>query len=221
MANLSLEYDRGAEFSNTSGAVASRDKTCRVTAATLGVEAAHLCPRKCDEWFHRNMMEQYNRRRVQSAPAMVDDLSNLMLLRAEIHDIFDGWRLVFFPKVSGLVETDGSHANSPKLVTHTLEAHKELVICWHNRQLLEIPGLVPQHLFTRFAFCIFGLLEGFMSCGVERDVLIPTEAADPKSETWTAADYYKMLATSRSRSQILKKRKASESEAETSTVGRL
>ncbi|KAF1812193.1 hypothetical protein P152DRAFT_27841, partial [Eremomyces bilateralis CBS 781.70] len=80
----------------------SRDVSCRVTSHTEGTEAAHLIPRSEEPWFSSNMMFQYT-----SRPATMtdptDDARNAILLRSDIHTVFDQKRLVAVPKGSSWV----------------------------------------------------------------------------------------------------------------------
>lgn len=206
--NLLQDYDREAQFSDISGAVAGRDKTCRATGAGLGVEAAHLCPKTYNEWFHWHRMDRYNRNRMLPPPSMIDDLSNLILLRADVHKVFDSRRLVFFPKVF-----DSASRQNSNIVIHALQAHQELVTIWHNRPLLEMRGIAAEHLFTRFAVCIFAHLEAFMACGVERMVLIPNAMGELETKKWSSKDCM-AFGSMRLRPQSPRKRPAPEPELE-------
>ncbi|KAI0838520.1 hypothetical protein F5Y06DRAFT_48463 [Hypoxylon sp. FL0890] len=130
----------GAEYTR------NRDKYCRVTNSLYGTEQAHIVPKQAADWFLANHMNVY----CHPGPhAKFNDVSNTMLLRADVHRIFDNKELVFFPKSDG---------NNIKIVSHTLQyklEHEELKTLYHNRQTYQLVDIRSEFLFARFAWSIF------------------------------------------------------------------
>lgn len=94
-----------------------------------------------------------------------DDLSNTILIRADLHIAFDNPKFVFIPKPSSL--------RSSQLVTHLVEASGELEQLYHNRMLQPMQSSI-ELLFARFAWKILPLLESFL-IGRERHRLLPVQ----------------------------------------------
>lgn len=130
-------------------AVAVRDKGCRMTLSRCGIEAAHLVPSKMDGWFANNGMALC--RWDQSSSPIINDLGNLISLRADVHTMLDRKELLMMPKVTG----DGSYT----LVSHLLRSHSRYLYeqnaLWHNRTFQDLSGVVVEFLFARFAWAIF------------------------------------------------------------------
>ncbi|KAM3512972.1 hypothetical protein MY11210_003372 [Beauveria gryllotalpidicola] len=80
------DLPRAATFDST---VLARDVSCRLTASTLGTEAAHLIPRSESAWFLSHEMAQYSMRPSLPATASTDDTANTILLSSNIHSTFD------------------------------------------------------------------------------------------------------------------------------------
>jgi hypothetical protein len=69
-----------------------------MSAHEEGTQAAHLCPRSEEEWFDANEMSLYNLNPQMNGTRTMDDISNAMLLRADLHQLFDAAKFVFVPK---------------------------------------------------------------------------------------------------------------------------
>jgi hypothetical protein len=124
-------------------AVGSRDSTCRITDAVLATENAHLIPKSASQWFARNSMEQYGRyTRLGIEP--IDTPTNGILLRRDIHHLFDLDHFVIVPKGGSLVihVIHGDH-------------HNEVAKLYHNIRLHHISGISKEYVFARFAQAIF------------------------------------------------------------------
>ena len=158
-------------ISNLATALQTRDATCRMSRCREGAQVAHICPQKEADWWYKNAMSTYN---VGSANTL-DDLSNALLLRADLHIAFDKPKFVFYPKQSSDLE-------SPRLITHLLEASAELEHLYHNCELQSTPSSI-QTYFARFAWAIFPLLDAFLTCR-ERHCLLVREIA----EDWVDGD---------------------------------
>jgi hypothetical protein len=90
----STDDDLPSLRSNTSAALTLRDHTCRMSDHQEGCEMAHICPRSEDQWFHGNEMWRYARDAKKTGAAAIRDLSNLILLRSDLHKSFDKLKFV-------------------------------------------------------------------------------------------------------------------------------
>ncbi|KAL8956176.1 MAG: hypothetical protein Q9193_006224, partial [Seirophora villosa] len=144
-----------------SDAVLLRDRTCRMTAYGEGCDNSHLCPWTERQWYQENAMGHYGEL-ISGGRQVIDDPSNVMLLRADLHRAWDNMRFVHTPKrsVTGSVE----------FVTHVLVHSNELGELYHNTRLHPL-GVARECLFARFAWTIFPLLSGFLQQGQARYLL--------------------------------------------------
>ncbi|KAL8645679.1 MAG: hypothetical protein Q9210_006572, partial [Variospora velana] len=113
------------------------------------------------QWYQENRMDQYgdlNRGGRQG----INDPSNIMLLRTDLHRAWDKMRFVHTPKRS----TTGRL----EFVSHVLVYSKELGDLYHNARL-HLLGVARECLFARFAWAIFPLLSGFLQQGHDRYLL--------------------------------------------------
>jgi hypothetical protein len=102
-----------------------RDLSCRITGCKEETQAAYICPQSESEWYCQNGMLRYS----GSSIAGIDDSSNALLLRADIHIAFDKPKFVFVPKPS-------SNQQCPEqFVIHLIENSTELEFLYHNRAL--------------------------------------------------------------------------------------
>ncbi|PVH91208.1 hypothetical protein DM02DRAFT_706327 [Periconia macrospinosa] len=180
--------------SNLTLALQARDVSCRITGCKEGTQVAHICPQKEAEWWYENDMSRYN---LGSANTL-DDLSNALLLRTDLHIAFDKPKFVFVPKPSSDME-------KPRFVIHLVEASAELEFLYHNRALHPLYSSV-ETLFARFAWSIFPLLDAFLTCRERRRLLLANENAAPVDNDGFVA-WDKCAQFSRKRSQSPKKRK--------------
>jgi len=141
-------------------ATLARDISCRITNHIEGTEHAHLIPRSEVRWFSENGMFRYTKRqRPGSEP--VDDAQNAMLLRSDVHTIFDQKRFAVVPKRSVLVVHIAASGSSPQL--------RRL---YHNVSLQPLVGVAIQHILARFAWTIFAQSIDFMQQGLKRRLCI-------------------------------------------------
>ncbi|KAJ9634922.1 hypothetical protein H2199_008786 [Coniosporium tulheliwenetii] len=89
-----------------------------------------------EDWFQRNVMDNYVFALERHRVGAIDDSSNALLLRSDIHWAFDQRRIVFVPK-------------SSRLVAHVMSPVAELVRLYHNVQLHPLKGVPLEYLFTR------------------------------------------------------------------------
>ncbi|KAF2647014.1 hypothetical protein K491DRAFT_615417, partial [Lophiostoma macrostomum CBS 122681] len=124
-------------------ATLARDISCCITNHIKGTEHAHLVPRSEESWFSDNGMFRYtNQQRPGSAP--VDDAQNAMLLRSDLHTIFDQKRFAVVPKGAVLV----IHITAPR-------SSLELTRLYHNVSLQPLVSVTVQYLLAWFAWTIF------------------------------------------------------------------
>ncbi|MCJ1422838.1 hypothetical protein MMC29_000718 [Sticta canariensis] len=186
--------------SNLSVAVNLRDITCRMSDHQEATEMAHLCPRSEDRWFHDNDMQNYVNDPRKTGSGAVNDPSNVILLREDLHTAFDQLKFVFVPKSA--INGDST------LITHLLVDSSELCRLYQNTQLHSIDGIPREFLLTRFAWSIFHFLEGFLQAGIPRALLISTGHRIVSSDE---CKLYTKQPVMRSRSESPKKRSRPES----------
>jgi hypothetical protein len=139
---------------------------------------------------------------------LIDDMSNLITLRRDIHFLFDSRRFTFVPK---------QNAKTCCLVLHVLSLdtdfiNSELVPTYHNRSPAPLTGISIQHLFARFAWSLFSepIMPFFKGMVEYRVLLFDPETAETKEAKLRATDIRSNLtifdAPSRSRSVSPRKR---------------
>jgi HNH endonuclease len=72
-----------------------RDISCRITTHCNGTQSAYLVPTSEGVWFIDNEMGNYGMR-----SESINDVGNLILLRSDIHSIFDARTFAIVPKRS-------------------------------------------------------------------------------------------------------------------------
>ena len=187
---------RSLATSNFTFAVQTRDASCRITGCRDETQAAHICPLNEAEWWYANAMTRYN---VGCSSITPDNISNALLLRADLHLAFDKPKFVLVPKPS----PDPEH---PQIVVHLLEASPELEYLYHNRRLQSVCSSI-QMLFARFAWTVFPLLKGFLVCRERRRLLLTNEIMENSGTRDGFVSWEKCVQLSKSRSQSPKKRR--------------
>lgn len=119
--------------SNLSIAVNLRDVTCRMSDHEEATEMAHLCPCSEDRWFHDNGMHNYIDDPRKTGSGAVNEPSNVMLLREDLHTAFDQLKFVFVPNATANGDST--------LVTHLLVDSSELCRLYQNTELHSIDGI--------------------------------------------------------------------------------
>jgi len=81
----------------------------------------------------------------------IDDENNALVLRKDLHQLFDTRRLILAAK------RPSGDDQSSQLVVHILLPHgsAQLIPLYHNRLLKPVTGVASQFLFARFAWAIF------------------------------------------------------------------
>ncbi|KAI1207851.1 uncharacterized protein F4807DRAFT_433513 [Annulohypoxylon truncatum] len=183
-----------------------RDESCRVTQSRSYNERAHIIPEAEAFWFMNNRMSRY-----ASNPDVcpeIDDISNTMLLRPDIHKQFDLKELTLVPK---------KQRDKYELTLHVLHSQTHYFFeqgkLYHNRKLQLLYDVKPEFLFARFAWSLFGnkTLRIFEAMRGQIKILVRQPGSpgeDPKPVTQTA----------RSLSQLRTPQAEGESSAANSTV---
>lgn len=125
-----------------SAAVVSRDKECIVTGQRDCCMASHVIPRSELDWFNKNGMSEYNLNAILSESNVIDDLSNAVSLRGDIHKAFDDRKFSPVPKEG-------------QWLVHFLPPTNDLGNLYHNTPIAVPAGVSVMSLFARFAWAIF------------------------------------------------------------------
>jgi HNH endonuclease len=190
--------------------VLSRDIRCRITAYREGTEHAHLVPTSETFWFDQNQMARY--------AISIKDPRNLILLRSDLHSIFDSRKFAVVPKRSTLTEVKSL------LVVHSFvpQVTSEITRLYHNVGLQTLSGIAKEVLFARFSWTIFPSLCIFLNGGVPRALLIREEQGNNTTKTFSAAECRTKARPVRSLSPKKRKRPdtpAAEDECEDEDLG--
>lgn len=183
--------------SNFSAAIITQNISCRMSDFEEGTEAAHLCPRSELEWSRQNRMSMYNTSPSLPPDRILDDTSNALLLRQDLHTQFDANRFVFVPKKGA------DSAGTTDIVTHLLMPSRELGMLHHNVQLKPILNVHPGYLFARFVMAILKFSEQFVMEGVDRNIL----GVDGVPKMVSGDDCKKLTARTQSQSSTKKSKR--------------
>ncbi|KAL9000487.1 MAG: hypothetical protein Q9188_005659 [Gyalolechia gomerana] len=154
--------------SNMTGYIKMRDQHCQITSDRDHIERAHLCPREETAWFRANNMRRYNRNQALVETYLLDDGSNGLALRPDLHDEFDDAGFVFTRK-------------QQQWVVHFLRETYNLGPTYHNSTVHLKEEISPQFLLTRFAWAIFPLVRTFVDLGPKRSVYLRAGADDDET----------------------------------------
>ncbi|KAL8711531.1 MAG: hypothetical protein Q9225_007096 [Loekoesia sp. 1 TL-2023] len=145
--------------SDSSIALYVRDEgACRMSLHTEACEKAHLCPVSENEWFSAQLMHKYAEDSRSTGETAIYDVNNMVLLRADLHKSFDDRKFVFIPKAR-------------QFVVHMLCPSRELTAFYHNSRLHPLDSVPREYLFTRLAWALFPLLEGFLQANKDRLII--------------------------------------------------
>jgi hypothetical protein len=181
--------------SSLAEATLARDISCRITNHIEGTEHAHLVPRSEERWFSENGMFRYtNQQRPGSEP--VDDAQNAMLLRSDVHTIFDQKRFAIVPKSSVLLV----HILAPG-------SSLQLTSLYHNVSLQPLVGVAIQYVLARFAWTIFAQSVNFVQQGLKRRLCIYVGDGETSIADYSGDQCRQLLSSgAKSRSQSPRKR---------------
>ncbi|KAH0041274.1 hypothetical protein KCU78_g969, partial [Aureobasidium melanogenum] len=134
-------------------ALLARDIPCRLTATIEGTEHADLVPRTEVDWFRRNTMFRYG---VAPCPEVepIDVPRNALLLRSDIHTVFDQRRFAITLKSLPVVyDSAATHGLAVHLFSPGLS--EQFAKLYHGVALQPLYGVAPEYLLTRFAWTVF------------------------------------------------------------------
>ncbi|KAL6713019.1 hypothetical protein ACLMJK_009415 [Lecanora helva] len=149
--------------------VMSRDKRCLISRQRDYKETCHLCPKKELPWFQRNNMRLYNTNSFLAADDLVNDTSNMVALRRDLHKAFDERFLSFVWKEHGWT-------------THFIKPTKDLGLQYHNMPVSLSDGISTQFLYTRLAWAVFPLVKTFLVSASKRWVTLRVIEKDGKAK---------------------------------------
>jgi hypothetical protein len=88
------DIPREADAPRAGASIVGLDGSCRITAHREGTQIAHLVPTSEAVWFNYNTMSKYT-----VDVDTVNDGRNLILLRSDLHSIFDARNFAVVPKL--------------------------------------------------------------------------------------------------------------------------
>jgi hypothetical protein len=192
--NCDIPCDADAPRSGAS--IVGRDVSCRITAYREGTHIAHLVPASEAVWFNHNTMSTY-----ALDMATVNDGRNLILLRSDLHNIFDARKFAVVPKFSDA-------ENKLVFVVHALvgNARSEIVQLYHDVPLQPLTEIAIEFLFARFAWTIICSANNFLGGGVPRALRV-RDGAVYKTEIFSATECMELGKPSPSGNASPRKRK--------------
>ncbi|KAK9480328.1 hypothetical protein V1514DRAFT_194182 [Lipomyces japonicus] len=141
----------------------TRDVYCRITGHNTATDVAHIIPRAEKDWFENNGMRYWNWEPSLLEKSLLDDQTNLMLLRSDVHQAFDDKYFVLYPK------------DSAGFYVHMLHYTTDLGVLYHNSKTHPLLNCQPEFLYARFAWSLFPLITGFLGTSVEKEVISVAE----------------------------------------------
>ena len=136
-----------------------RDQRCLISWQRDYKETCHLCPKKELLWFQGNQMSSYNTNMFLNTDDSVNDTSNMIALRQDLHRALDERFLVFVWKEHGWT-------------THFIKPTKDLGRQYHNMPVTLSDGISTQFLYVRLAWAVFPLLSAFLFSAGKRWVIV-------------------------------------------------
>ena len=183
---------------------------CQVTCESHATDEAHIVPISETEWYNANKLTgllstRFGSLRGTRNDATINNASNLIRLRSDIHHAWDQKEITFVPKTTKNSKSD--------VVVHCLD-RGDVACVYHN---LPLRGYVrTELLLARFAWTLFPLaVFNFLTMDRARMLLIP-DAQGKMTIRKTSATECRAIANGPTpRSTSPKKRKPMESEAKT------
>ena len=161
-------------------AVLARDQACRLTNSKEAIQAAHIIPKAERQWFAINSMPSYCLLDPTAGASIIDRSTNGILLRSDIHRLWDTYRLFFVPKSSD----DGTVTN---LVAHVTAISAELLELYHNVPLQELRGISKEYLLARLAYGVLRQLRTFLQSGRDRWLIVQGNDGSVKMNQYAAS----------------------------------
>ena len=195
MSRISVPSDTAPmQSSDMTTILAARDISCRMTLYNDGYEKAHLVPSADDVWFDKNAQLLRPPGIFTPVPNLKSMTTNIMLLRNDMHTLFDKGYFVFVPK-------------HRQFVTHAFNNNPQLIMLHQNVPLPPLKGLSVECLFARFAWTIFPVFGNeFLKSGwSDRAVLLLEERKVRELSHIDCVPFLARPQSSRSRSNSPKK----------------
>jgi hypothetical protein len=104
------------------------------------------------DWFDKNGMAQYNMNSQLVRHAVIDDITNAIALRSDLHTTFDTAKFVVVPKQDAWV-------------AHFTHLTNDLGKLYHNTAVAIDNEVSANCLLARFAWAIFPLVSKFLMAG--------------------------------------------------------
>lgn len=140
-------------------------------------------------------MFQYTNQQRPGSEA-VDDARNALLLRSDVHTIFDQKRFAIVPKSAALIV----HITAPG-------SSLELTSLYHNVSLQPLAGVAIQYLFARFAWTVFPQSINFVQQGLKRSLCIHVGDGETSIKEFSGEQCRQLFSSApKSRSQSPRKR---------------
>ncbi|QSS63998.1 hypothetical protein I7I51_01059 [Histoplasma capsulatum] len=139
----------------------STTSDCAVTNYSLCTEQAHIVPREEETWYVRNGMGIYG-----ANLGDINEATNVLPLRSDIHKCFDNRWFVIVPKTAGTEVSTPAALHSPQFVTHILST--EIAQYWptyHNTLVQHLQVDCSPYLFARFAWAVLLHVKFFINSG--------------------------------------------------------
>ncbi|OTB17210.1 hypothetical protein K445DRAFT_310577 [Daldinia sp. EC12] len=140
-------------------AVTYHNEACRITAHLNGLDMAHMIPQVCSSWFSANYMREYASSSTVYNNAL-DDTSNRLPLRTDVHRFLDRSHLTIAPKPNP--KSSPTATRSYTLATHVLrppgksdQANLEMINFYHNLKVYPLIRIPIEYTFARFAWSFF------------------------------------------------------------------
>ncbi len=136
---------------------------CAISNFSFAIDGAHLVPQEEALWYQRNDMRRYG----DAVLCDIDNSTNIIPLKIDLHRCFDNRWFAIIPKV---MKTTIPHSN--QYVTHILR--REAVELWPTYQNIIVQyldGKARPYLFARFAWAILLQVKPFITDDLPRHVI--------------------------------------------------
>ena len=149
--------------------VIDRDKMCIISQQQDGKEASHLCPKHLASWFQDQSMQKYNSNIFLTDTQVVNDTSNLVALRRDLHKYLDERYFAIVWK-------------SSSWTVHFIKPSFDLGKKYHNIQIRLNEGVSTHFLYARLAWAIFPYISPFLTSKSKRWVWLQVLDKEGRSE---------------------------------------
>ncbi|KUI60915.1 hypothetical protein VP1G_11240 [Cytospora mali] len=149
---------------------------CCLTDFRMGTSECHLIPSEKRDWFGMNGMAEY----ASCLTGTVDDEANIVILRADLHQLFDQRRFAIVPKPSATLPSSGTPSSTFSAHAHAIhvldngEETGEFPDLYQNASIQRgyVDKLSREFLFARSAWALVPLLRSFLETPVSRRLAV-------------------------------------------------